>query len=171
MHKEMIKLRSPSVFVTLLLLVSLTTAVSVFAHSEKNFTDTKKLIDSGVPCSNLTDDKLESIGEYYMEQMHPGEAHEFMHQRMGLVEGSEAEEKYHINLAKTMYCGELGSGMMDMGAGGMMHPSNAGMNDGMMGSYFGAGNFVGFLWLVILSLSIVALILLIVWLYRQIRRK
>lgn len=144
--------------------------LAVFAHSEDNFNDTKQMIGSGVSCSGLSDGQLEEIGEYYMEQMHPGEAHEFMHQRMGLAEGSEAEEKFHISLAKTMYCGELSAGMMGTGLGGMMGSAGS----GMMGAYYGAGslaNLAGVLWLVILILLAVALSLLIVWLYKQIRRK
>ncbi|MBI2137143.1 hypothetical protein HYU12_01345, partial [Candidatus Woesearchaeota archaeon] len=34
------------------------------------------LINSKAPCSELTDKQLEMIGDYYMEQMHPGEEHE-----------------------------------------------------------------------------------------------
>lgn len=149
-------------FLALVAAAALTlTSVSVFAHVA-DFNETKELISSNVACSELSDGQLEEIGEYYLEQMHPGEAHEFMHQRMGLVEGSEAEEKFHISLAKTMYCGELSAGMMGSGMGGMM------------GAYYGAGNLAnlaGVLWLVILILLAVALSLLIVWLYRQIRRK
>ncbi len=146
------------------------TAVSAFAHSV-DFNETKRLISSDIACDELSDEQLEGIGEYYMEQMHPGESHEFMHQRMGLVEGSAAEEKFHISLAKTMYCGELSAGMMGMGAGGMMQSSNAGVNAGMMGAYYGAGSLAGTLWLVILILLAVALSLLIIWLYRQIKKR
>ncbi len=141
-------------------------AVSVFAHAA-DFNETKRLISSNVACGELSDEQLEEIGEYYMEQMHPGESHDFMHQRMGLVEGSAAEEKFHISLAKTMYCGELSAGMMGMGAGGMMGSAGS----GMMGAYYGAGSLAGILWLIILILLAVALSLLIIWLYRQIKKR
>lgn len=157
-------------FILVAVIASLASS-AVFAQSENNFNDTKQLIGSGVSCNILSDKQLEGIGEYYMEQMHPEESHESTHQRMGLVEGSEAEEKFHINLAKTMYCGELSTGMMGMGAGGMMQSSNAGMNAGMMGAYYGSGNLAGILWLIILILLAVALSLLIIWLYKQIKRK
>jgi len=49
----------------------------------------KKLVDSGISCDKLTDEQLESIGEYYMEQMHPGEQHEAMHKMMGMEEDWE----------------------------------------------------------------------------------
>src|SRR3989344_4216742 len=54
----------------------------VSAH-EHDFGETKQLIDSGISCDKLTDEQLESIGDYYMEQMHPGEAHEMMDMMMG----------------------------------------------------------------------------------------
>ena len=47
-----------------------------FVLAHENFTETKELIDSGVSCNKLTSSQLEEIGDYYMEQMHPGEAHE-----------------------------------------------------------------------------------------------
>jgi hypothetical protein len=62
----------------------------------------------------LTEEQLESIGEYLMELMHPGSAHEAMHEMMGLQEGSEEHKSFHVNLAKAMYCGQKGgvSGML-----------------------------------------------------------
>lgn len=156
------------IFVLVAVIASLASS-AVFAHSEDNFSDARQLIGSGVSCNSLSDDQLEGIGEYYMEQMHPGESHEFMHQRMGLAEGSAAEENFHISLAKMVYCGELSTGMMGMGMGGMM-----GSGYGMMGAYYGAGslaNLAGILWLIILILLAVALSLLIIWLYRQVKRK
>src|SRR3990167_1968674 len=97
----------------------------VLAH-EHNLTETKKLVDSGISCDKLTDEQLEAIGDYYMEQMHPGEAHELMDNMMG-GEGSESLKQVHINMAKQLYCNEnvyAGYGMM--GSRGMMN---------MMGSY------------------------------------
>ena len=110
------------IFSMLLLSVSL-----VSAH-EHNFAETKQLIDSGIGCDKLTDEQLESIGDYYMEQMHPGEAHEIMDNMMG-GEGSESLKQVHINMAKRLYCNEnvyIGYGMM---GGGMM---NMMMGSGMM---------------------------------------
>jgi len=113
------------IFSMLLLSVSL-----VSAH-EHNFAETKQLIDSGIGCDKLTDEQLESIGDYYMEQMHPGEAHEIMDNMMG-GEGSESLKQVHINMAKRLYCNEnvyIGYGMM---GGGMM---NMMMGSGMMGNW------------------------------------
>ena len=143
-------------------------AVPVFAHAA-DFNETKRLIDSNVACDELTDEQLEEIGEYYMEQMHSGDAHEFMHQRMGLVEGSETEEKFHIDLAKTMYCGELSTGMMGTGMGGMMGSAGSGM---MGASYsYGLGNINNALLTLLLILLIIVSALAAVWLYKRIKRK
>ncbi|MBS3139182.1 hypothetical protein J4207_05760 [Candidatus Woesearchaeota archaeon] len=76
----------------------------VFAH-EHNFTETKQFIDSGISCDKLTDEQLEAMGDYYMEQMHPGDAHELMDQMMG-GEGSDTLKQMHIQMAKRLYCNE-----------------------------------------------------------------
>src|SRR3989344_7358511 len=83
------------------------------AVSQEELNEAKSLIDSKADCKSLSNDQLEIIGEYYMEQMHPGEAHEIMHKMMGLEEGSETEEQFHRNMAKTLYCDE--SGIMGYG--------------------------------------------------------
>src|SRR3989344_3532727 len=109
-----------AIMVVLLLNVSL-----VFAH-EHNFAETKQIIDSGISCDKLTDEQFEAMGDYYMEQMHPGEAHEMMDQMMG-GEGSDTLKQMHIQMAKRLYCNEdvggmMGGGMMNMmiGSGGMI---------------------------------------------------
>ena len=104
----------------------------VYAH-EHNFAETKQLIDSGIACDKLTDEQLESIGDYYMEQMHPGKAHELMDKMMG-GEGSDTLKQMHIQMAKRLYCNEDVSGMM---CGGMM---NMMMGGKMMGSGLGYWN-------------------------------
>ena len=152
----------------------------------------KKLVDSGISCDKLTDKQLETIGEYFMEQMHPGEQHEAMHEMMGIEEGTEYHEQFHANIARMMYCGEsgnmMGSGMMNggmMGSGGMMgmmpmmmnmmggQNVQSGMMQGMMGnnpigfSY----NYWGF-WNVVWLLFWIGIIVLIVWLiYKFIIKK
>ncbi len=81
--------------VALLLNLSLVNAVT-----QQEISETKSLIDSKANCKSLSDSQLEIIGEYYMEQMHPGESHELMHKMMGLKEGSEAEKQFHIDMGK-----------------------------------------------------------------------
>ena len=122
-----------------------------FAMAHENFTETKQLIDSNIGCDKLSNEQLNEIGDYYMEQMHPGEAHELMHEMMG-GEDSETTKLMHINMAKSIYCGE-NTGMM---------------GSGMMGSY-GSGIML-FSWLFSL-LVLIALVLLIVWLIKQIGKK
>ncbi len=105
--------------IVLLLNISL-----AYAH-EQDFNATKQLIDSEISCNELSEEQLEEIGEYYMEQMHPGESHEIMDKMMG-GEDSESLRQMHINMAKRLYCNEeidgmMGGGMMDMmGNNGMM---------------------------------------------------
>ncbi len=121
----------------------------VNAVTQQEINKAKNLIDSKIDCESLSDSQLEIIGEYYMEQMHPGEAHELMHKMMGLKEGSGAEEQFHINMAKTMYCDENTGGMM----GG-----------GIMGNYprvYGYGNY-GY-WNIMWILLPITVIFLIAW--------
>jgi len=107
----------------------------VFSISQGEMAEAKRLVDSNASCANLSDDQLELIGEYIMELMHPGEAHELMHKMMGLAEGTPQEKAFHISMAKSMYCGEAGYGMM-----GMM-----GMGSGMMGyGMMGPGGMMGY---------------------------
>jgi len=151
--------------IALVLLLNLS-LVSAITQQEIN--EAKGLIDSKVNCDKLTNEQLEIIGEYYMEQMHPGESHELMHKMMGLEEGSEAEEQFHINMAKTIYCGESG-GMMGMMPMMNMMGGNM-MGSGMMGNYpayYGYNNFWNILWLVFL----IGAIVLIVWLIYKFIKK
>ena len=141
--------------------------VSSFVYAEEtNFAEAKKLIDSGVGCDNLTEEQLEIMGDYYMEKMHPGEAHELMDRMMG-GEGSKYLKQVHINMARRLYCNEniyIGYGMM--GYGGMMNGmwGNSFVGPGMMGNYgyssgywsiftvLYAGLLVGLLILIILGI-------------------
>lgn len=105
----------------LIVLMTLMVAISpVYAH-EENFTEIKQLIESGASCDELAEDQLEAIGDYYMELMHPGEAHDAMDEMMG-GEGSESLRQMHINMAYNWYCGYgsvgTGYGMMNMMWGG-----------------------------------------------------
>ncbi len=140
--------------------VLLVLAVGLASAHEHNFDETKQLIDSGISCDKLTDEQLEAIGEYYMEQMHPGEAHEMMDQMMG-GEGSDSLKQMHIRMAKRLYCNEdvggmMGGGMMNMMGGNMM-------GGGMMGNYPIGYSYWGF-WNIVWVLFWVGVIALIFWL-------
>lgn len=155
----------------------------VLAKGEGNFAAAEEIIRQKISCDVITEDQLELIGDYFMEQMHPGKLHdimdEIMDERMG-GEGSETLRQVHISMARSFYCGEPGimpSGMMNAMMGrngfGMMMGINqiGGMN--MMQGYYGGYGSYGmnlFGW-VFMLLLIVALILLIIWLYKQIQKK
>ena len=145
------KMNKKRLLMVLIFSVLFAFVLSINAQAHGNFNETKELIDSGISCSQMSNEQLEEIGDYYMEQMHPGEAHEMMHQMMG-GEDSKTTKLMHINMAKSIYCGE-NTGMM---------------GSGMMGSY-GSGIML-FSWLFSL-LVLIALVLLIVWLIKQIGKK
>ena len=145
-----------------------------FANSitQQEINEAKGLIDSKADCKSLSEFQLEIIGEYEMELMHPGKAHELMHQMMGLKEGSEAEKQFHINMAKTIYCGEsggmMGEGMMSMMMGGNM------MGYGVMGNYgygFGYWSFLNILYIILLIGLIILVFLGIMKLWRSLYQK
>ncbi|KHO54533.1 MAG: hypothetical protein QT12_C0031G0009 [archaeon GW2011_AR21] len=149
---------------------------SANAITQQEISEAKGLIDSKVDCKELSDSQLEIMGEYYMEQMHPGESHELMHKMMGFQEGSEDEEQFHINLAKIMYCGEggmMGSGgmmpMMNMMGSGLISgqsPAQASMMQGMMGNYgyFGYWDLLSILYIILL---IGLIVLVYVWIVKS----
>ena len=147
------------VIVALLLSLGLANAIT-----QQEISEAKGLIDSKADCKSLSDSQLEIIGEYYMEQMHPGESHELMHQMMGLKEGSEAEKQFHINMAKALYCGEtnaFGSGSM-MGRGMMNMMTGGNMGYGMMGNDpFGYGYGYWSFWNILYLILLIGLIILV----------
>ena len=155
-------------FVVLALLV-ISVFTIAFVIAQDNFTETKQLIDSNISCSELSNEQLEEIGDYYMDQMHPGEAHELMHSMMG-GEDSETVKQMHIAMAESIYCGKTSSGMMNMmagnnlGYGGMMSMT---YGNGMMG--YGTGAFVlGWItYLLVIALIIAA----IYWLIKTANKK
>jgi len=158
------------VFGILLLSVAL---VSADGEHQSEIEEGKKLVDSGVNCDTLTNEQLETIGEYYMEQMHPGEQHEAMNSMMTQMMGEEGEEQMHVNMARIRYCtgnytgygGMMGSGGM-MGMMPMMMSMMGGnMGYGMMGNNpFEYGYGYWSFWNIIWSLFWIGLIVLVIWL-------
>ncbi len=131
----------------------------------EDFSEAEKLIASKIGCENITDNQLEMLGDYYMEQMHPGEYHKIMETRMG-GEGSESLRVTHINMGKIFYCGQSGTmypSMMNVMMGRSGYNGN-----GMMGNYnyYGTNNYSNFnynlLLIVLLIVVIVTLIVVIV---------
>ena len=98
----------------------------VSARNAEEIAQGKKLVESKIDCKSLTNDQLEAIGEYYMEQMHPGKQHELMDQMHG-GEGSVELDQMHQLMAKHLYCNEntsIDMGMMMKHHSGMMSDSN-----------------------------------------------
>ena len=171
------------IFVALIFVLGINLAL---AHG--NFNETKILIDSGISCDKLADEQLEEIGDYYMEQMHPGESHELMDNMMG-GEGSESLKQMHINMAKRLYCNEdvsmMSGGMMNtmmgnnmMGSGGMMKMMGGNMMNnagyGMMGNYgYGLGywSFINILYIILLIGLIILVYLWIAKLLKNTKNK
>jgi len=102
------------------------------AAAATEFDDAEALIKQKIPCDQLSEDQLELMGDYYMEQMHPGKAHEQMDAMMG-GDGSDELQKIHIQMARSFYCGDTSAmKTMRMMNGGMMSGGDM-MNRGMMG--------------------------------------
>ncbi|MFH1325374.1 MAG: hypothetical protein ABIH49_01215 [archaeon] len=135
----------------------------ISTHGEETFAEAESIIQQKISCDDITDEQLEILGDYYMEQMHPGELHEIMDERMG-GEGSESLRQVHINMGLAFYCGEhdefSGSMMNTMMGRNMMY--------GMMGNYYYNRNNP-FIWIFNILL-IVGLVLFIIWLVKEIRK-
>ncbi len=151
-----------AILILAIFLLSIAVVLARESH-DSEIEEGKNLVESKISCDKLSNEQLEAIGEYYMEQMHPGAAHEIMDNMMG-GEGSASLKQVHINMAKRLYCNDniyIGYGMM--GSGGMM-----GFNGG-----YGSWNMMGGLWpsswfgvgfgMLFVILFWVAVIWLIVW--------
>ncbi|MBI2661331.1 SHOCT domain-containing protein [Candidatus Woesearchaeota archaeon] len=150
--------------ITLILAIFLFGIAAVLAQEshDSEIEEGKGLVESKISCDKLSNEQLEAIGDYYMEQMHPGEAHEIMDNMMG-GEGSESLKQFHINMAKTIYCGESG-GMM--GSGGMIGMMNM-MGGGMMGSYPSGYSYANGYWNTFWISLFAAVIFLIAWIIHR----
>ncbi len=183
--------------ISILIGVFLLSAFIVFAHGEEDFAQAEEIIKQKISCSKLSEGQLELLGDYYMEQMHPGEAHEQMDEMMG-GDGSESLRQMHINMAKSFYCGEhtamqgntmdmmmggnmmnggmMQGGMMDMMGGGMMNKGGMMnmMSGGMMGNLgygFGYWNFINILYITLLIGLIILVYLWILKLWKSMQNK
>jgi len=123
-----------------------------------DFLRAKEIIEKKIDCKSLSQNDLEALGEYFMEQMHPGSAHELMDSRMG-GEGSESLRQAHINMGSKFYCNEFNGKYQMMG---MM-----GMHEG----YSGASMAMWFFWWIVGILVVLILILLLIFLIKKINEK
>lgn len=157
------------------LMIFILSAGFAYADAEE-FAEAKKIIDAKTPCSKLTESQLEMIGDYLMEKMHPGEAHELMDRMMG-GEGSESLRLMHVAMAKRLYCndvndsvnyGMMGYGMMksfgNKNYGGMMGMMGGNFGYGMMGNY--SYGYLGFLNFLSVVLVIGLVILVYMWIFK-----
>ena len=142
-----------------ILIVSILVAGVAFAAAGE-FDEAKAIIAAQTSCSQLSNGQLEMVGDYYMEQMHPGEEHVLMDGMMG-GEGSDSLRQVHISIAQRIYCGERGGGLIN---GGMMGMMGGWGYSGMMGSLGGIGLGVGFLFMLLFWALI---ILALYWLIKQ----
>ena len=99
------------------------------------------IVNSGVPCSQLNQTQLLLVGEYYMELIHPGAAHEYMDQMMG-GDSSPMDQQMHLSLAEAYYCGNATGANASLAYLNTAYPAYGGMMGrpgyGMMG--YGAYN-------------------------------
>lgn len=163
---------------TLIYFLILIFSIGIVYANMEDFAETKKIIDSKIPCSKLTENQLEVFGDYYMEQMHTGQVHETMDNMMG-GEGSESLRQMHIAIAKRIYCNDI-SGMANYGMMGMMMGkgiSNGGLMNmvgnfgyGMMGSGYGYWGLLNFLSLVLVIGLIILVYLWIIKLWKEIKK-
>ncbi|HKZ33710.1 MAG TPA: hypothetical protein VJ142_00530 [Candidatus Nanoarchaeia archaeon] len=143
--------------ITIAIIVVLSFISFTMADSEEDFSQAQALINQSISCDELTDEQLELIGDYYMEQMHPGEAHEYMDQMMG-GEDSESLRQVHINMARNIYCGENTS-------------YRYGMMGGMMGYNYPAYNNFRIYTLFLPIIFVLIMVLLIILIFKQIGRR
>lgn len=109
-------------------------------HSVEQWEYAESIIEANTSCDELTEEQLELLGDYYMEQLHPGEMHTRMDQMMG-GEGSESLRQAHMFMARRWYCGDAaGMGMMGMMMGGTRNISSN-MGAGMMQGFEQFGSF------------------------------
>lgn len=151
-----------------LILISTTiqiSAISTDDNHEEEIAKAKEIIKNKTQCDSLTLEQLENLGDYYMEQMHPGELHETMDERMG-GEGSVNLRQVHINMGRMFYCGEnqvMSSGMMNimmgrnmMSSGNIMNPINNKDN------LFNSGGVFSWLFGVLIIIVLILLIVLLI---------
>ena len=150
-------------FLLPLLMIIIVGIVFTVAHGEEDFTKAEELIKKKTPCTGLNDGELEILGDYYMEQMHPGELHEIMDERMG-GEGSENLRLIHINMGRVFYCGEHGymsSDMMGMMMGRNMMNYYAPVKDYSQDSIFSLG-YIQIIFTILIFIIIVLVIALLI---------
>jgi len=157
-----------------LLMVLVLTALA-YAHGETGHDDLSgalEIIENKVSCDDLTDNEFELLGDYYMELMHPGDAHIAMDEMMG-GEGSDSLRIMHINMGKRFYCGSEAVTDQGIMMDGMMGNANSlnTFRTGMMQSVIGSFNpFNGYNLLNTFVIMVLAVILILAgaWFFKTV---
>lgn len=142
-------------FIFIVIVIMITSLT--FAHEDNQLNKAEEIIKSGIPCNELTEEQFEVLGDYYMEKMHPGEAHEIMDRMMSNGD-PERLRQMHIAMGKSIYCNDNYPEIPVMG--GMMGMMNFGIPHSFM---WGAMNYWALFW-IILVVAIILLIFLIIYL-------
>lgn len=143
------------------------TMINVMAIEEEIVEQAEAIIQQKISCNEITNYQLEILGDYYMEQMHPGELHEIMDERMG-GEGSQSLQQVHINMGKMFYCGQRGAMPMNM-MNVMMGRNYGSSNQNIMVGTYRNNAPVSTMNLIFSILIIIALVVLITILIKQIQ--
>ena len=157
----------------LLSIIVMVALVASFALAADEFDQARSLIQSKTPCNSLTESQLEEYGNKFRSY----KKDVALEERLG-GEGSATLKQAHLNIARMMYCGDAPNAMM-MGtmsammgrSGGYGMMNNYGYGYGMMGNYGGFYSvWMNLFMLIVGILVIVALVLLIAWLIKQIKK-
>lgn len=168
-HGQMMNYGNPSVTVN----------PTQIQQQQQDEADGKKFFDElqnqQTTCAKLTNSDFEKIGEYTMSQMFGNNtsAHITMNQRIQQMRGDTGEEQMHIQIGRNVTGCALTTSQNNTANGGgfsMMGWNGFGMMNGNSGL---GGGFSGF-WIVAMIIHLVIvvdLILLGMWLWKQIKKK
>lgn len=116
-------------------------------------------------CDAMSNEEITQMGTALMDRMMGTTPHEELERELD----EEAAEKMHYNMGKMMGCGNAGMTMMAQEQMGPMMQMMYG--SGMMGSGIGFFSAYTFFGLIVWLLVVAALVLLIMWLVKQVQKR
>lgn len=136
----------------------------------KQFFD--ELQNQQTTCTKLADSDFEKIGEYTMSQMFGNNtsAHIAMNQRIQQMRGVTGEEQMHTQIGRNVTGCSTTASQNTVPRGGA-YPMMGWNGYGMMNGNYGLGGGFGIAAIIIHVIIIVDLILLGMWLWKQIKKK